>query len=509
MSDAVADEIGVLAAGGDPSVVGRALRDLGDRDCDVRVETVTTTSAGLERARSASIDCIVSDHRPPEWDGIEFLERVREAVPDVPVVLYTADGSERVASEAVSAGVAEYVPRARAAGTGDGAGDHAEAGHAADALAEAVRSAAERTEDPDGEPDTAERHADHARRLETLISNLPGFVYRCRNEPEWPMEIVKGDSRSVTGYTTAELASDEVVWGEDVLHPDDAEEMWEEVQAAMDSGSEFEVTYRIRTKDGSVRWMWERGQLVTPEDDDEPVLEGFIFDITERKRYEEELERRNRELERFTSIVSHDLRNPLNVASGRVELAREEVESEHLDRAAAAHEHMASLIDDLLTLAQSGERITETEPVSLPTVVSRAWRNVATGGATVTVETDRVVDADPGRLVQLVENLARNAVEHGGDDVTVTVGEIGESGDGAAGSDGDARAGFYVEDDGPGIPEDVRDDVFEMGFSTEEDGTGFGIPIVAQIAEAHGWEADVASGTDGGARITVTGVEWV
>jgi len=516
MSDAVADEIGVLAAGGDPAVVGRDLRDLGDRDCDVHVETVTTTSAGLERARSASIDCIVSDHRPPEWDGIEFLERVREAVPDMPVVLYTADGSETVASEAITAGVTDYVPRTHTTETGDAG--NADAGHDADGLAEAVRSAVARTRRGDerderddrgeGDANAAERHADHARRLETLISNLPGFVYSCRNEPEWPMEIVKGDSESVTGYTTAELASNEVVWGDDVLHPDDAEEMWEEVQEAMDSGSEFEVTYRIYAEDGSIKWMWERGQLVTPEDDDEPVLEGFIFDITERKRYEEELERRNRELERFTSIVSHDLRNPLNVAAGRVELAREEVESEHLDRAAAAHEHMESLIGDLLTLARSGERITETEPVSLSTVVERAWRNVATGDATLAVETDRTIEADPNRLAQLVENLARNAVEHAGDDVTVTVGELDERGDGAESPDGGARSGFYVEDDGPGIPEDVRDDVFEMGFSTAEDGTGFGLPIVAQVAEAHGWEAEVASGADGGARITVTGVEW-
>ncbi|MFC6772082.1 PAS domain-containing sensor histidine kinase, partial [Halorubrum pallidum] len=278
---------------------------------------------------------------------------------------------------------------------------------------------------PEAGSDAAERHADHARRLETLISNLPGFVYRCRNEPGWPMEIVKGESESISGYTTEELANDEVVWGEDVIHPDDADRIWEVVQEAIGAGTEFEVTYRIRTEDGSIKWVWERGQLVTPEDDDRSVLEGFITDITERKRYEEELERRNRELERFASIVSHDLRNPLNVASGRVELAREEVDSEHLDRAADAHEHMESLIEDLLTLARSGERITETEPVSLSAVVRQAWRNVATGDATLVVDVDRTVEADPRRLAQLVENLVRNAVEHGGDDATVTVGELG------------------------------------------------------------------------------------
>ncbi|PSQ16582.1 hypothetical protein BRD00_10515 [Halobacteriales archaeon QS_8_69_26] len=102
-------------------------------------------------------------------------------------------------------------------------------------------------------------------------------------------------------------------------------------------------------------------------------------------------------------------------------------------------------------------------------------------------------DADPGRLEHVFENLFRNAVEHGGDDVTVTVGAL----------DG----GFYVADDGPGIPEDRREEVFDVGTSTAADGTGFGPTIVRHIVETHGWRVRVAESEDGGARFEVTGVE--
>lgn len=106
----------------------------------------------------------------------------------------------------------------------------------------------------------------------------------------------------------------------------------------------------------------------------------------------------------------------------------------------------------------------------------------------------RSVRADRSRLRQLVANLLRNAVAHGGETVTITVGELDE--------------GFYVEDDGPGIPQKTLDTVFEGGYSTSEDGTGFGLSIVKQVAEAHGWTVGVTEGANGGARFEITGVAF-
>jgi signal transduction histidine kinase len=214
--------------------------------------------------------------------------------------------------------------------------------------------------------------------------------------------------------------------------------------------------------------------------------------MTERKHREQELTQQNDRLEQFASIVSHDLRNPLTVAEGRLELAKEECGSEHLDAVADAHERMGALIDDLLTLARHGEEVGDIESVNLVTLSENCWKNVAIAEATLKADIARPVQADKSRLQQLLENLFRNAIEHGGADVTVTVGQV----------DG----GFYVEDDGPGIPIDERDDVFEAGYSTDEDGTGFGLSIVKQVADAHGWNVHVTEGSDGGARFEITGV---
>ena len=121
-----------------------------------------------------------------------------------------------------------------------------------------------------------------SRRLDTLISNLPGIVYRARNDPDWPMEFVKGECESLTGYAAAAIEEGEVIWGEDIVHPEDQQEVWEAVQKSLGEERPFEITYRIRTKDGTTKRVWERGQFVTPEVNDGPILEGFIMDITER-----------------------------------------------------------------------------------------------------------------------------------------------------------------------------------------------------------------------------------
>ncbi|MFB6222641.1 MAG: PAS domain S-box protein [Haloarcula sp.] len=206
-----------------------------------------------------------------------------------------------------------------------------------------------------------------------------------------------------------------------------------------------------------------------------------------------EIARQNDRLEEFASVVSHDLQNPLSVAEGQLELARRDCDSEHLDAISRAHNRMEELITDLLSLAREGKRVGAMGSVNLADLIQTCWQNIETDGATLVVDTDVAIRADRGRLQQLLENLIRNAVEHGGKQTTVRVGELPN--------------GFYIADDGPGISADKRDRVFESGYSTAEEGTGFGLPIVAEIAEAHGWEISVTDGAEGGARFEITSIE--
>ncbi|TKX78173.1 sensor histidine kinase [Halorubrum sp. SD626R] len=196
-----------------------------------------------------------------------------------------------------------------------------------------------------------------------------------------------------------------------------------------------------------------------------------------------EIRRRTEQLEQFSSVVSHDLRNPLNVLSGYVDMIDDEISpSKHapMDRAIT---RMETLLDNLLMLAKRGETIGETEPTPVCQVAEDAWTSIRAPHATLTLADEiGTVQADPLRLRQLFENLFRNAVEHGGPRVDIEIGP----------RDGADGVGMYIADDGPGVSPAVSDSLFDSGVSTA-DSSGIGLAIVSRIADAHGWEVDVTN----------------
>lgn len=212
------------------------------------------------------------------------------------------------------------------------------------------------------------------------------------------------------------------------------------------------------------------------------------------ERYNDRLEAQNEQLEKLASIVSHDLRSPLAVAEGRVKLAEETGRSEHFSETERALERMEAIISDMLTLTRQSATAPETTRVDLAVVAKSAWVTVDSERADLRVERSMEIQANEGRLRQAFENLFRNATDHGGESLTtVSVGTLGAD-------------GFYVEDDGAGIPPAEREDVFEWGTTTDDGGTGLGLAIVSEIVEAHGWTVRVGESESGGARFEVTGV---
>jgi PAS domain S-box-containing protein len=864
MSEATGDAIRVLHVDDNEDLAALVATHLDRTHEDIEVETETSAEAGLQRLRDGcdGVDCVVSDHDMPGMDGLDFLRAVREVDESLPFILFTGKGNEEIASEAISAGVTEYLQK----GTGT----------------EQYAVLANRIERAVGEERAKEALQESERMLSTLISNLPGMVYRCRNERGWPMEFVSEGCEELTGYPAEVVESGEVVWGEDVILDEVREDLWERVQTALDAREPFEVTYRIATAEGDTRWLWERGSGVY-EDDELVALEGFITDITARKHRDRELreqqefveslldtlgdpfylldtqgnfvrwndrlrqvtgysddeltsmaaadviaddhvprlaesmdevieqgrttmeldvvtkageripfemrgapvhdteetligtvgiardmserlerereleqyrtlvenvgdpmyvleadgtvamvnhameehlgypreaivgepptmvmveedvakgdeviqslyaddetewktwemrtvdadgnviltenqtavltdgdgefvgsvgvirditdrvererelertetiiqavedpvyaldaeghftfvndafepmtgysvedllgehistvvrevdvergqdhiqemlrgdvqtvtyeievlpetgspvpselhiaplpfedefrgtagiirdieERKEREdrLEEFASVVSHDLRGPLNVVLGRIELARETGDLDQLAVVEDAAERMERLVQDLLALARNGQTVGEAVPVALDEVAASAWESVETGDATLVADSASEIEADPDRLRELLENLFRNALQHGTattaleprrdgvDESSSNPGSSSPRGPASkhAGAELTVRVdtvdeGFYVADDGRGIDRTDRDKVFDQGYTTRQDGTGFGLAIVSRIAGAHDWGIEVTESEAGGAR---------
>lgn len=199
-------------------------------------------------------------------------------------------------------------------------------------------------------------------------------------------------------------------------------------------------------------------------------------------------------LELIASTLSHDLPNPLIVARAYVDEAVESGEVEGLEKVRLAIDRIEEITSGLETFARTGRTVTDLERVELGDVAEDCWDLVDAPEASLVIADSRVFLADERRLRQLFENLFSNAVEHGGSEVTVRVGALGD------------RAGFFVEDDGPGVPGDEREVVFEHGYSGAEGRSGFGLSIVKGIVDAHGWAIRVVDRDPSGARFEISGV---
>jgi PAS domain S-box-containing protein len=303
--------------------------------------------------------------------------------------------------------------------------------------------------------------------------------------------ILEANKRSVDllGYSKDELRE----IGPSEIHPHELQALNEFFNDIIENEEGYTDSLTCRRKSGERIPAEISASKITL--DGQAYILAIIRDMRELRERERELERQNKRLEEFNRVVSHDLRNPLNIALGSIDEISEETESESVERARSALERMEALITDLLEYAKRGQESIDITDVDLAQIVQGCWDNVDTADATIVTNTDAIIRADRAQLQQLFENLIRNAIEHGGEDVTVTVGDL--------------ENGFFVEDDGPGIPPEHREDIFESGFSTASSGTGFGLSIASEIAEAHDWSISLGDSPTGGARFEIAGVERV
>jgi PAS domain S-box-containing protein len=546
------------------------------------VRSETNVTAGLERL-DADVDCVVSDYDMPERTGLEFLAAVRERDPDLPFVLFTGKGSEEIASEAISAGVTEYLQKETSpeqytvlANRIENAVGKRRAERAFRRERESLNATLDALEDVFYVLDTDMTFVRWNERLEEVtgyegdavkeMSALEFFgeasddlaaavdrivTERAKVTIEAPVVtksgeaipyeftgapvVDDGDLIGVCGIgrdLTTELASDrrhqrlidsspaptviidaegsvaytndagvdllnagcpEDIVGESALsfvHPGDREPTRERIRKLIEDREPTEQAgRRLIGVEGGVHHVTIASAPVVFDGD--PAAQVVMNDVTTEREQRRRLDQREEQLDTISSVVSHDMKGPINVAQGRFEMARETGEREHFQQVEDALGRIDEMTDDVGEMLNTRTVVDHEEPVDLATLVAEVERTLGDQDLTVEVVDSRELSADRGALKRLFENLLSNAARHAGADATVRVGTL--------------AGGFFVADDGPGIDADDHGTVFEPGYTTDEDGSGYGLVSVRQIATAHGWDVRVTTSDAGGARFEFVG----
>lgn len=351
------------------------------------------------------------------------------------------------------------------------------------------------------------------RTLLTLMSNLPGAVYRCRNDHDWSMEFLSDGCLALTGYPPQDFIRNRKLSFNSLIHPADRDKVWNGVQQAIQKNIPYQLTYRIYDAQSQLKWVWEQGSGIRSPQGEVIALEGYITDISERKKAEEEKEKIQAQLlhsqkmeavGRLAGGVAHDFNNLLTAIIGYSDFVMDGLPVDHelhddlaeikkvgqqaaaLTRRLLAFSRMQLLqpklidLNELLTDMQNMLRRVIGEDIELTTVFE-------TEPASVKV--------DPGQIEQVIMNLvvnARDAMQQGGRlllttrSVVLTDEDIKQMPLGRPG----AFICLAVTDTGTGMSKEVQEHLFEPFFTTKDasQGTGLGLSVAYGIVRQHeGW----------------------
>ncbi len=337
--------------------------------------------------------------------------------------------------------------------------------------------------------------------LATLMSNLPGMAYRCRNERDRPMEFVSEGCREFTGYAAEDLVNSARVTYGDLIHPEDREAVWAEVQAGLEAHGSFHLMYRISAAGGAEKWVWEQGSGVFADDGTLLALVGLVTDITERKRPECQLQQAARleSIGQLAGSISHDFNNVLGAILGYCEMFLCQVDSasplrQDVIEIKKAAKRGAALAGQLLAFSRKRESLLSVLSLNdiVDELVAMLGRLVGTG-VQLNTRLDPAlgyVKADAPKLGQVVMNLvvnARDAMPDGGT-ITIETANV-ELDEEYAAAHPSAKPGPHVmlavSDTGFGMDEETQSRIFEPYFTTKgpEKGTGLGLSTVYNIVK--------------------------
>lgn len=350
--------------------------------------------------------------------------------------------------------------------------------------------------------------AESQRILSTLMSNLPGMVYRCLNDPNWTMTFVSEGCTELTGYQPADLADNKHVSFSDIIHPDDKHHVWTTVQAALQSRRPFQITYRIITAQSTEKWVWEQGRGVFSDEGELLFLEGFIADITERKRIEEQFLQAQK-LESIGTLaggIAHDFNNLLAVIMGNAAIVQKPPplppkKQEAMADIVTAAERGSALTQQLLAYARGGVlKPTPTDLNRLIRSVLPMLQRAAPPGIQFVLKLKLdlpLIMADPVRIEQVLMNLVLNAIQASQAPGNITIGTTARTLSRPLADRLQMAPDTYVQlrvhDRGCGIEPGIIDRIFDPFFTTKKTGRGMGLSAAHGIVRGHHGQIKLSS----------------
>lgn len=477
------------------------------------IAIANSVEAALQIVKHFDAQVGLIDVRLGNENGIRLIRDLRAARPDLRCVVMTAYAALDNAIAAIQEGAFDYLRKPL---------DEAALYTTLERCFEWIRVSREKTA-----AEAARR--DSEQRFGSLVANVPGVVYRCTHDRHWTMQFISDMVEEISGYPASDFVDNHRRTYAEIIHPDDREAAWNLIREALTRNEPFSLEYRITDAADNVHWILDRGRGVVGDDAATRYLDGVIFDISERKRAEEERKQLQEQLhaaQKMEAIgqlaggMAHDFNNFLTVIMGNAQMAQFSLAAgghpkKEIEGITTAAQQAAGVSNSLLTFCR------KTPPIMVPLNLGRFLqdsirmiKHMLPAIVEISIDASRSdllwIDADSIQLHQILMNLvvnARDAMPEGG---SLRISGRWEPLDSA-----DAWpvikerelgvAAFLVEDTGTGMSEEVVARMCDPFFTTKPrgQGTGLGMSVVHGIVETHGGQMQIESEVDRGTRVRI------
>lgn len=441
------------------------------------ITSVANPTIGLDLLEENKYDCIISDYNMPEMNGLQFLDIVRQKYDEeLPFILLTGAGSEDVASNAIRKGANDYIKK--------------------DINDSQYKLLANRISNYVSDYRTKQELSNKRQELRyeqkilnQAINGMKDIFYVMETSGEI-IRLNKSGEKFINRIINQPLVDNPNLFD---VFPNDQKCQIKKSISTVKNGNHTRINLTsYDNQNNKIELEIKHSPL---QDSQGNVLRivGIARDVTEENEYKRTLKNKNKKLDKFAKIISHDIRNPLSIARGHLNLYIEENGThQNLEKTQKSINRIETILDDILEIAKTTDEKINKEKVNIQSIIQDCWENIDRKNSNLTIDTTKEISLNKKLASRLFENMFKNSIKHGGDDVEIKIGSL--------------ENGFYIEDNGKGIPKEKRSKIFNLNYTTSETGEGLGLTIVKYVCDSHNWDIIVTESSTGGARFEITNI---
>lgn len=493
----MSDTPNILIIDDDPVIRNLLKKNLSVWDCDIHLGT--SGQEAIDFVTKNSVDLVLLDIGLPDMEGYQVLKHIRRKTPDTLVIMVTGDVSVDSAVNALRSGAYDYLKKP----------------FTQLELLKTIKNALDHKKAQKEHKETEEALQESEEKFRTLVSNIPGAVYRCALDADWTMYFISDAIEEICGYPASNFIENSVRTYASVIHPDDREMVEKTVYENTDQRKPFIIDYRVFHTDGTIRWVYEKGQAVFGDDGKVLWLDGAIFDITKTKQLEHQLIIRNKMLSlgRVAAGIAHEIRNPLTGINSYLYTLEDLCQSEAIEtedvqlmrqivsQIQVASDKINIVIKRVMDFSKPGAPKMVLTNINESIEEAVKLSDVAMRKKGITIEKSLAQNlprcyADPLLIEQVVLNLvtnAANAMKKTNGSKIIKIGSFSENN----------TLFIEISDSGPGVPLELKEKIFDPFFTTYEDGSGIGLNIVQRIVADHNGSIALDTSEWGGAEFRI------